>query len=81
MEAEMTRAQELEMRRLTQPMWQLLRYAKDSSQEAGCPVSLRTGQILARRGFLTIKSDGGGYYSVDLTEAGHEALAWKDSVS
>jgi hypothetical protein len=70
----MTRAQEMEIRRFTPRMREMLHYAgKAHPQEDDCGPFMRTTRLLVRRGFLTV----GGARSIRLTEAGREALAWR----
>jgi hypothetical protein len=57
-------------------MWSVLYVARRPPEEErwiGGP-TLRSANILARRGFITMQRQPGGWYSVRLTEAGAEAL-------
>jgi hypothetical protein len=71
----MTRVQELEFRRLTPLMKELLQVAAKSRGIVCAGQDIRSARILERRGFLVARCDGNGPYVLTLTPAGTEALA------
>jgi hypothetical protein len=70
-----TKSQEHEARRFTPAMWAALRHAGTAH-----PVALvgggrlRTGRLLERRGFVVVSPTARGFYRVQFTDAGREAL-------
>lgn len=70
----MTPIQQLELKRFTDPMWVLLRYAGRTPDDAEVygPL-LRAARVLERRGFLKVTAKRNAY-SVRLTQAGFDAL-------
>jgi hypothetical protein len=78
----MTRVQELEVKRMTPVMWEILGAARFT--RAVPPRHLKSARILERRGFIELKKHNGckssewvvdGFTLAHLTEAGYEALA------
>jgi hypothetical protein len=70
-----TGVEKRELKRVTPNMWTLLRYAErlDGQAEIGGPW-VRTANILARRGFCTLRKLELGWHAIALTDAGREAL-------
>jgi hypothetical protein len=75
-EVRMTPAQRKEVARMTSTMWSVLYVARRPPKEErwiGGP-TVRSANILAERGFITMQRKPGGLYSVRLTDAGTQAL-------
>jgi hypothetical protein len=66
----MTPAQQMEAKRLTQAMRDVLFFAPGEIRG----VAIRSARVLARHGFVTIRDAGDGWHEVELTEAGREAV-------
>jgi hypothetical protein len=57
-------------------MWEVLLGAKRFGWT--CGPWMRSANILVRRGFIEIERRRDGFHDVQLTEAGREALAWRE---
>jgi hypothetical protein len=68
----MTPAQQMEAKRLTRTMRELLTWAPGEIPGGSY---IRSARILERRGFVTIRKAAGGWHAIELTEAGREAVA------
>jgi hypothetical protein len=79
----MTPCQQLEFKRLTPLMKDILRYVEvqDDPEIISIGGRMRSVSILVRRGFLTSQKTGNGWRAVNLTAAGREALAIMNSAS
>jgi hypothetical protein len=70
----MNLAQQMEMKRLTPCMWSLLHHCgRMHPLKAQIGGYVRSANILARRGFISIERGRDGH-TARLTEAGHEAV-------
>ena len=70
----MTPAQREEFNRLTTTMRAILTLAESRGWVSGRGM-VGSANILARRGFIAMQRQPDGYYNVQLTKAGTEALA------
>jgi hypothetical protein len=68
----MTPTQKLELKRLTKHMWWILRYAAENA-EIGNGLHSPLYR-LQKRGFIILYKRPGGWFGIELTDAGREAL-------